>query len=501
MKKRIAILLALVLTVFALVGCSEKPASGGNKENPKTEDGNKETPNSEGTKEDDTKNNARYEVSGKVVVAFNEGRSTDTYALLNNFNKYYPNIEVELLSYDIPTSEFLTAQAATGTMPDVVFDDASTFHYYVSQGWVHPLNDLIGEDEDFSYVPQPILDSYSYGGKLYALPMQAHFNAIFLNLDLVDRLNIDVPELDWSPKDYEELLKKATTTENSGTEILWGIDEVLAGTMKGSASYYGYNAQERKFETSKSWVDAVNLMVDLRAYPGLEAWSLRNSNVDGDSNDYVKKFGQGNLDDIHMAFKMGKILTDPRGTWDVSWLKELPFEWEFIPYPQGDDAKGHLPMHVDGSWITSTAQNVEAAYEFVRYVTFSKEGNLERIGMYETGDTDDYTLKEVFYIPTTNHPEVAERFKGLETVTPGIAYMYDNMNNSFRADLGKFVPGWDQVNNEYLSPRGNEVRDGISDAASVAAELDDVATKAIQGYWNDFNEQVKQVQEEFDSKN
>lgn len=502
MKKRIAILLAFVLTVFALVGCSENTASQGSKGDSRTEDESQETANSAGTKEEDVKNNARYEVSGKVVVAFNEGRSTDTYMLLKNFNKYYPNIEVELLPYDISTSEFLTAQAATGTMPDVVFDDATEFYYYVSQGWVHPLNDLIGEDEDFAYIPQPILDSYTYGDKLYALPMQAHFNTIFFNLDLADRLNVDVPELDWSPQDYAELLKKATTTEYSGTEILWGIDEALAGTMSTSsdASLYGFNIAEKKFETSKTWVDAVNLMVELRAYPGLEAWSLRNSNVDGDSNDYVKKFGQGNLEDTHMAFKMGKILTDPKGTWDVTWLKELPFEWELLPFPQGDDAKGHLPMHVDGSWVTSTAQNVEAAYEFVRYVTFSKEGNLERIGMYETGDTDEYTLNEAFYIPTTNQPEVAERFKGLENVTPGIAYMYDNMNNSFRADLGKFVPGYVQIGDEYLGPRGNEVRDGITDAASVAAELDDVATKAIQGYWNDFNEQLKQVQEEFDSK-
>jgi hypothetical protein len=110
--------------------------------------------------------------------------------------------------------------------------------------------------------------------------------------------------------------------------------------------------------------------------------------------------------------------------------------------------------------------------------------------MYETGDTDDYTLNEKFYIPTTNHPEVAERFKALENVSEGIAYMYDNENNSFRADLSKIVPGWDQVNSEYLSPRGNEVRDGIEDAAAVAAELDDVATKAIQAYWNEFEDKL-----------
>ncbi len=78
--------------------------------------------------------------------------------------------------------------------------------------------------------------------------------------------------------------------------------------------------------------------------------------------------------------------------------------------------------------------------------------------------------------------------------------MYDNIPSSFRADLTKIVPGWTQVNNEYLSPRGNEVRDGISDAASVAAELDNLATKSIQTYWDDFIEKVKAVQEQFSGK-
>ena len=76
---------------------------------------------------------ARYQTSGKVTVAVNSGRTTDTYNLFAHFNDYYPNIELNVVYYDVSTSDYLSAQAAAGTMPDVVFDDASQIYYYVSQ--------------------------------------------------------------------------------------------------------------------------------------------------------------------------------------------------------------------------------------------------------------------------------------------------------------------------------------------------------------------------------
>ena len=447
--------------------------------------------------------NPRYQTEGKVVVATNAGRTTDTYTLLENFNKYYPNIELEFVYYETTTTEYLTAQAATGSMPDVIMDDADEVYYYVSQGWVYPLDEFVKDDADFAYVPKPILDSYTYVNQLYALPMQVHFNTILINQDLLDELNMDMPELDWTTDDYREFLKAGTNAKYSGTEILWSVDEIMAGAM-GGYGYYGFDLETKTFHMSESWVDAVNLMVDLRSYPGLEAWSLRNTSADIESSDYALKFGNADLADNHMAFKMGKVLSDPRGTWDMNWLStDLSFDWVLWPWPSDttEDGEGaSLPMHVDCSLVMATAQDPKAAFEFVRYVTYSEEGNLERISAYEVGDTEEYTLNNLYYIPATNHPNVAKAWKALDCVDEGVAFMYDNMKTSFRADLSKIVPGWSQVNNEYLSPRGNEVRDSIADAASVAAELDTLATNSIKDYWDDFEEKVIAVQEKFNSK-
>lgn len=493
MKRLLAIALTLLLCIGMLAGCSNVE--------PSVTDSTGGT-NPTGSNIDVDLSDARYQTSGTVVVATNAGRTTDTYTLLENFNKYYPNITVEIEYYETTTTEYLTAKAATGDMPDVIMDDADEIYYYISQGWVYPLTEFVEGDEDYAYVPESITSTYTYLDELYALPMQVHFNSVFINLDLLDSLNMDLPELDWTTEDYKEFLKEGTDSTVSGTETLWGVDEYLSGSM-GGYGYYGFDMDSMTFKMAESWVDAVNLMVEMRSYPGLEAWSLRNTSDDVDSSDYVAKFGNGDTSDNHMALKMGKVLSEPFGTWEVSWLEnDCSFEWTMWPWPSdtSEDGEGaSLPMHIDCSLVLSTAQDPQAAFEFVRYVTYSVEGNLERISAYEIGDTDDYTLNNRFYIPATNNPAIEERWKALENVDEAIEFMYDNMRSSFRADLNKVIPGWTQVNDEYLSPRGNEVRDSIVDAASVAAELDILATKAINTYWDSFIEAVEAVQKEFNS--
>lgn len=502
-KKLLCGLLAATLGMGLLAGCADNLDSQ-SQDNGQTNEGtaanqggNVGDSGQTGQEGGGTENlsDERYQTSGKVVVAVNSGIGADYRQLLQKFNNYYPNIQVETVEYETSTSEYLTAQASTGQMPDVILDDADTFYYYVSQGWVYPLTEFVKDDEEFSYIPENIIESYTYLDELYALPEEVHFNCVFMNLDLLETLNLDVPELDWTTEDYKSLLKSATTSQYSGTEILWAVDEYFAGSMS-DYGFYGFDPSSMTFHMSESWVDSVNVLIELRAYPGLEAWSLRNTSPDIESSDYVAKFGNGETGDNHMALKLGKVLSDPRGTWDISWLTtDCNFNWCMWPWPS--EAGGKLPMHVNCSFVVSTAQNPEAAFEFVRFMTYSKEGNLERIAVYAQGDTDDYTLGGTFYIPSTNLPAVNEVWEALPGVTEQIAYMHDSMKTSFRADLNKLIPGWSQVNEEYLSPRGNEVRDSATDAASVAAELDTVATKAIMTYWDDFTDKLTKIQEAY----
>ena len=173
--------------------------------------------------------NADYTVSGEVVVAIDTARPTDYEALFDTISRVYKDVDLKF-DYFTHTSadtaeEYLTTRAAAGTLPDIIFDEAGKMPMYISQGWVYPLDEFVKDDPDFEYVPKSLLEEYTFGGKLYALPHQAHFSMVLLNLDAFDDLNLDVPDLDWTIEDFGELLKKATNNTYSGTEKLWGFDE------------------------------------------------------------------------------------------------------------------------------------------------------------------------------------------------------------------------------------------------------------------------------------
>ena len=177
-----AMLLSLVLLCGIFAGCGQivdDPASSGTP-------GSTDPLPSGGGLDVDGGNDvyANYEASGKVTIAINKGRSTDFQALLDTFSQYYKNIELEVdyFSAEGGTSEYLTAQAANGTLPDIVFDDYSSLPYFISQGWVYPLDDFVAGDGDFEYVPESIIDSYTFNGHLFALPTTVHFRTIFMNV-------------------------------------------------------------------------------------------------------------------------------------------------------------------------------------------------------------------------------------------------------------------------------------------------------------------------------
>lgn len=500
------LLLALLCGIFAGCAPATEPSNGSETPAPSSEESTEPVSSNTGLDvEGGTDVYANYEASGKVTVAINKSRSTDFQALLDTFAQYYQNIdlEVDYFSAEGGTTEYLTAKAANGTLPDIVFDDYSSLPYFISQGWVYPLDDFVEGDGDFDYVPDSIVDSYTFNGHLFALPTTIHFRTIFLNLDLLNELNLDLPALDWTPEQYAELMKAATNATYSGSETVFDLDINLAGTTNVNSGYYGYDIANRRFNLAESWVENVQFMRGLREYPGLEAWSMRwNSSSDGTS-DYVKKFGQGNTDDLHMAMKAGKTLSDTiEGTWDA-WLYELKFNWTHWPYPQGADSKGRLPMHIDHSFMTTavTEDNVEAAFEVLRYLTYGVEGNITRLSMFDEENAGKYVLNNRYYIPCTIHPDVAEKFESLPEVNEAIIYMYENIENSFRADPAKIVPDFDQINNDYILPSRNNVTDGLADAATVAAEVEAKANEEIAKKWAAFDETVEKFLADFKKVN
>ena len=446
--------------------------------------------------------NADYEVEGNVSVGVNMARYSDFELLIDSFKELYPNIELDVITFETGTddaTEYLTSLSmAEKKLPDILYDDAGSIPTYISNSWAYPLNEfLTDEDTDDSHIPENIINNLSYNGRLYALPQTLHFNGVVVNTDLVDELNIDVPEFNWNWNDFSDFLKKTTTSKYSGIEIIGTAINWMSGSMSDGLTVSGYNPQTRLFELSDSVLKAINYVKEIRSLHSVEAWSLRGAG--GTQSDYAKKFSTlSNITDSYAAFNGGLVASRFAGTWSYGEINSnnLEFNWEYFPVPQ--ETEGRLPMHVDYCWMTTgvTDENKAAAWEFLRFITYSREGNLIRLSAYDEENYDEDSVNQTFYIPCTTEPSVLEKFESLPMVTEAILYMYDNIGNSYFGDPEKTVPGFDFVY-DFVLDEADRAINGQTDFTAKMGEIQSKANNQITQYWSDFEANLKDFEDQF----
>ncbi len=183
----------------------------------------------------------------------------------------------------------------------------------------------------------------------------------------------------------------------------------------------------------------LTLMTELRKYPGLEAFALRMSGIEN----YTAKFGNSNTNDERMALKLGRTLVEfDSGTWEEPNLRNFKFNTVLWPYPQS--TKGSMPIHVDHSMMMKNTKNSDAAFQLLRFITYSTEGNMARLSMYDSAHKNNYVLSSKFYFPVTSHPDVKAKFNSLK-VSEEYQYMYDNISKCYRADIRKYMVDYQNV--------------------------------------------------------
>ena len=428
--------------------------------------------------------NANYKVKGKVSVAVNTNRPTDYEAMFEAFQAVYKDVDLEIryFSDGDKSLNYILKQASINKLPDVVFDDAASVPTYVAQGLAYPLDNFVKNDPDIKYVSNEILDSYRYGNKLFALPNSIHFSCVMINLDIVEKLNLKMPSLSWTVDDMVKFLKAGTTKEYSGCEQLFGnytIAAQLCPIYDKNVGLYGYDHKNGKFNLT-SMTKGLQLMTDLRKIEGLEAFSLRMSGIDK----YTAKFGKSNTSDNRMALKLGKTLVEfDSGTWEDPNLGNFKFDNCLWPYPQSE--KGRMPIHVDHSMMMKTAKNPEAAFQLLRFITYSSEGNLARLSMYDKANAGKYALSSRMYFPVSSHPDVVAKFKTLD-LPEQYKYMYSNISKSYRADPKKYMVDYEDVIST-ATEEWDKVTDGLADATSTNTTMEKKLNTKLANSLKDFN--------------
>jgi hypothetical protein len=170
------------------------------------------------------------------------------------------------------------------------------------------------------------------------------------------------------------------------------------------------------------------------------------------------------------------------------------------PVPHAADVEERIQTHIDYAFLTPavTEENAQAAYEVIKFLSYSKEGCLTRLAITDRGvAANDYTA---FYTPGSSNPDVLQAYFDNELIPEGMKYMLETISEDpdkiFIADANKLIPNfWDDVE-DYLSQTEEQIANG-GDAHALAQDLQNKVNAAAKDTWERFEKKLEKNLETF----
>lgn len=345
LKRAIASMLLVAMASIAFAGCSSGGTSKGTSKS-----------------KEKTKVTFWYLWSGDTVATIDK--------MIANYNAQSDKYIVEGLS--TPDSQKIMAAISAGNGPDVTDDFNGNIGKYVIAGIMEPLDDYVAKTKyDTTDFVQAALDSCKMDGKLYALPLNINFSALYYNKKLLKDAGYNEP-----PKTMEEMYEmavKTTKVNKDGTLAVCGFPDfplVYYLGAFGTAAGGGWYTKDGKPSPADDYGNnfALQLTRNYRQKFGVE-------NV-------VKFESGGKYLDPTDPFLMGKQTFRIDGPWMGKNIKDIfkvdvDYGVTYVPYPK-DKPELAARAAVSSSilFVTSNSKNKGGAFDFISYVA-GKQGQVD----------------------------------------------------------------------------------------------------------------------------
>lgn len=296
-KKWVQMLLTALAVMLILAGCS------GNSDKPSN--ANKPSPTNSGAEGIDSSTSEPVEITFWNLFGGGEGDFVDQ--IVSGFNESQKEVVVKTLRLESNEyyAKFGTA-LASGKGPDVAVAHADRLAPFVKAGQLSPLDELASQAEfNFGEITDANVESVSFDGKPYAVPLDTHFHMFYYNKDLLDQaglLNEDgTPNFgDISPEGFKQFL----------SEIKSKVPDVTPFGV--NTPYFHEPFYNLYYQTGGS------ILTD-----DLSKADLNNENALNVLNFYLDLYDQG-LSDINDktpwdTFHSGKSATWFGGVWEAGW--------------------------------------------------------------------------------------------------------------------------------------------------------------------------------------
>lgn len=267
------------------------------------------------------------------------------------FTKAHPNIAINVQV--TPWNDYWTKlKAAVGgeSAPDVFWMNGPNFQLYAANGVIAPNPEQV----DTSVYPKPLVDLYTYEGRLYGLPKDMDTIGVWYNKTLFDAAKVKYPADDWTWADFQ----KAAAELTDPAKGVYGVAASL-----GSFQEYQYNtiAQAGGYVISPDGTKSG--YSDPRTIAGLRFWT-----------DLIKEKRSPDLktmtDTVPLdLFKAGKTAMYWGGSWNIAEFSANPNTKDKVdvaPLPRGE--RQATIIHGVANVASAKTAHPAQAWEFVKFL-------------------------------------------------------------------------------------------------------------------------------------
>jgi len=376
MRKRVLALLLALAMLLSTAACN------------KTDIGSKaDAPTGSGSQDDQGNASNTGVTDEKITLSFWSYEDETTANLMaEKFMELYPNITVETyIIQDMSTD--LSAAAASGTFPDV-FEGTDSDTALANQYWLDISQYFDADPENNNLMPT--VKEYGIGcfdtKARYAVPMMFWPSAVFIDRNVIEKLNLEMPRTDWTWAEMISLIKAATVDDRSGMKYyglgyynrldsLYGI-AACANAERAITGEFGFNGEDFDLQY---WAIGEQEFSDLKLN-GYVAPQQDTQAMEDWSGDWTTWFGA-----------TGHVAVFSEGSWTYQNLWGLDgyqeqYGLDIVPYvtPNVVDEKEHnviANMYMGG--VSTSCKHPYEAYLLLKFMGWGVDGWNARLSIYE----------------------------------------------------------------------------------------------------------------------
>lgn len=402
---------------------------------------------------------------GKITITYvnwNSGLEIEQ-AIVQEFMKLYPDIEVKIVKHEGNYEDWLIAQAAAGTLPDVIM--IPNIPMALTNDWALDLTKMANADPEWKNIPAPIRNATIYNNKIYAVPAGLYFMGYFVNDDLFEKYNVKPLKFAPSWNEFLTAVKKLTIPKDGiiGLAEEVQIPEWYPAMKNLRLGWYTWDGKQYNLD-DPSFIEAVNIAKQL--WQGKYVY-------DALPEEQKKQYNAGWYGDV---WNQGKIAIRWDGTWATPFYSTLPFKSRFIGVPGG-----RTPVVGDFFVISKTTKYPKEAFLFAKFVTYGRDGILKRLELDKKNEWSS--------LPLTTEKAVLDKYFSVKKLYPGLDEAYAKIGAGIIEGV-KIVPGY--IQSRWTAPTGIKVGNNPN------ANIGDVIWNAMRGDINiaDYAKQLNKIANE-----